>query len=54
MKNPVLMNIEEPTDKELTQLMHEVATEAKSKALKSQQKLAELIKQQIIAASAKK
>ena len=53
MNNPVLMNIQEPSDNELLQLMNEVAVEAKKRALKTQQQLAEKVKQLIAHANEK-
>ena len=54
MNNPVLMNIQEPSDNELLQLMNEVAVEAKKRALKTQQQLAEKVKQLIAHANEKR
>ena len=53
MNHPVLMTTTEPTDNQLTILMHEVALEAKQKALITQQQLAEKVKQLIMAAKEK-
>jgi hypothetical protein len=44
MKNSVLMKYSEPTDKELVFLMHEVAKDAKEKALEAKLQLAQKIK----------
>ncbi len=45
MRKGVLMADNEPTDEELAELMHEVAIEAKRKALIAQQQLNEKIQQ---------
>ena len=49
-KHTLLTDLEEPSDKQLSGLMREVAQEAKAKALVSQQELSETIKQAIIKA----
>lgn len=54
MKNVLLMNDIEPTDDELIWLMHEVAVEAKEKALVAQQLLAEEVKRLIGVANEKR
>ena len=46
----LLTDLEEPSDKQLSTLMREVAQEAKTKALLSQQQLSERITQEIIKA----
>lgn len=43
MKKTILMNFKEPTDKELSQLMSEVAHEAKVKALLVKKQFSEAI-----------
>ena len=43
MENNVLMPLNEPTDKQLSALMKEVAAEAKSKSLLTKKKLAEQV-----------
>ena len=49
-KHTLLTDLEEPSDKQLSGLMREVAQEAKTKALLSQQQLSETIRQEIIKA----
>lgn len=53
MNNPVLMSFDEPTDKQLSDLMHEVAQEAKQKAMTAQKALAKIVEQEIINAQSK-
>ncbi len=45
MRKSILMNNNEPNDKELIELMHEVAIEVKRKALITQSNLSNQIKQ---------
>jgi len=52
MKNILLQNDQGPSDKDLGELMHEVAVEAKEKMLLSRKKLDETIRLQIVAAKA--
>ena len=47
MNNNLLMNIEEPTDIQLTDLMHEVIIEVKAKAILAQKQLDEKIAREI-------
>jgi len=54
MNNGILMNMSEPSDKELVTLMKEVAVDAKSRAVVTKQQLDEKIKQLIYAASQKR
>lgn len=54
MNNSTLMNMSEPSDKELVILMKEVAVDAKSRALVTKQQLDEKIKQLIYIASQKR
>jgi hypothetical protein len=54
MKRAILMSTIEPTDSQLSELMHEVAVEAKQKALLSQKQLTETIKQLVLKAIEKK
>lgn len=49
-KQTLLTDLEELSDKQLSGLMREVAQEAKTKALLSQQQLSETIAQEIIKA----
>ena len=49
-KHTLLTDLKEPSDKQLSGLMQEVAKEAKAKALISEQELSETIKQAIIKA----
>lgn len=48
MRKLILMNNNEPNDKELIELMHEVAIEVKRKALITQSNLSEQIKQLLL------
>ena len=48
MRKSILMNNNEPNDKELIELMHEVAIEVKRKALITQSNLSNQIKQACI------
>ena len=54
MNNSVLMNMSEPSDKELVMLMKEVAIDAKNKALFTKQQLDEKIQQLIHIANQKR
>lgn len=47
MKNSLLMQFEEPSDKQLFDLMHEVAIEAKARAILAKKQLAKKIKKEI-------
>ena len=47
MKKTILMDLKEPTDKELSQLMSEVAHEAKIKATKVKKQFSEAIAMEI-------
>lgn len=47
MKNNILMNFEEPSDIQLVELMNEVATKAKSKALIERKHLSEKVTNEI-------
>ncbi len=49
MKNNILMNFEEPSDIQLIELMNEVATKAKSKALIERKHLSEKVTNEIMA-----
>ncbi len=52
-KYPLLTNLEEPTDQQLSDLMREVAKEVQSKALLTQQQLSETVAQEIIKAQSR-
>lgn len=50
MRKAILMSNNEPNDKELKELMHEVAIEVKRKALITQSELSEQIKKLLLKA----
>jgi hypothetical protein len=53
MKKTILMNVKEPSDKELSTLMHEVAFEVKIKAAQAKKQLNETIANEIANARVK-